>query len=84
MYLLEYALYMYERQFEMIPLGLCLALKLGLYPVAIAHLSPGNISLLVSKMPATGGFTEVGREYTIAIDFCPIFHRCIMDKSNHF
>jgi hypothetical protein len=40
-------LYMYWRQFEMLPHGL--ALKLGLQPVAIAHLSPGTtISLLIS------------------------------------
>jgi hypothetical protein len=40
-------------------------------------------SIVVSNMP-TGGFTDVGREYTNAIDFCLIFHRCIMEKRNHF
>jgi hypothetical protein len=34
-YLLDYALCMYWKQFEMLLLGL--ALKLGLHPVAIAH-----------------------------------------------
>ncbi len=34
------------RQFEILLLGL--ASKLGLHPVAIAHLSPGNSSLVVS------------------------------------
>jgi hypothetical protein len=51
-----------------------LALKLGLHPVAIAHLCPGTSRSLVSKMP-TGGFTDIGREYMNAIHFCPIVHR---------
>jgi hypothetical protein len=73
---------MYWRQFEMLLFGL--ALKLGLHPVAIAHLSPGTSSLiLVSKMP-TGGTTYIGSKYTHAICFCAIYHRSIMDKGNHF
>jgi hypothetical protein len=72
---------MHSRQFEIILLDL--ALKLGLHPVAIAHLSPGTSSLLVSKMP-TGGFTDIGRDYMNALYFSPIHHRCIMDKSNHY
>ena len=45
--LLDYAVYKYWKQFEMVRLGL--ASKLGLHPVAIvAHLSPGTHSLLVS------------------------------------
>jgi hypothetical protein len=48
-HLLDYAFYnMYWKQSEM--LLLVLALKLGLHPVAIAHLSPGTTSLLLSKM----------------------------------
>ena len=43
MHLLDYAFYVYWKQFEILPLGL--ASKLGLYPVAIAHLSPGTCSL---------------------------------------
>jgi hypothetical protein len=40
MCLLDYAVYMYWKQFEILSLGL--ALKLGLHPVAIAnYLSPG-------------------------------------------
>jgi hypothetical protein len=47
MCLLDYAVYKYWKQFEMARLGL--ASKLGLHPpVAIAHLSPGTRSLLVS------------------------------------
>jgi hypothetical protein len=40
MCLLDYTFYMDWKQFEMVRLGL--ALKLGLHPVAIAHLSPGT------------------------------------------
>jgi hypothetical protein len=69
--------------FETIWNAFAFALKLGLHPVTIAHLSPGTSSLLVSKMP-TGGSTDTGREYTNDIDFYPIFRRCIMDKRNHF
>jgi hypothetical protein len=39
---LDYAFYMYWRQFEMLLFGL--ASKLGLHPVAIAHLSTGTSS----------------------------------------
>jgi hypothetical protein len=46
MYLLDYAFYMYWKQFEILPPGL--ASRLGLHPVAIAHLSPGISSLLGS------------------------------------
>jgi hypothetical protein len=80
-HLLDYAVYIYWKQFEMVWLGL--VLKLGLCPVAIAHLSPGTHSLLVIQTPA-GGSKDVGREHTLnAIHFCPIFYRCIMDKKNH-
>jgi hypothetical protein len=44
MYSLDYAFRMHWKQFEILPLGL--ASKLGLHPVAIAHLSPGTSSLL--------------------------------------
>jgi hypothetical protein len=40
--LLDYAFYVYWKQFEILQLGL--ALKLGLHPVAIAHLSAGTQS----------------------------------------
>jgi hypothetical protein len=56
MYLLDYAIYMYWKQFEILLLGL--ALKLGLNPVAIAHLSPDSTSLVVSQIP-TGGSKDV-------------------------
>jgi hypothetical protein len=46
MHLLDYAFYKYWKQFEMLLLGL--ASKLGLHPLAIAHLSPETNSLLVS------------------------------------
>jgi hypothetical protein len=46
MCLLDYAFYVSREQFEILPLSL--ALKLGLHPVAIAHLSPGTSSLVVS------------------------------------
>jgi hypothetical protein len=36
-------------------------LKLGLHPVAVAHLGPGTSSLLVSQIP-TGGSKDIGRE----------------------
>jgi hypothetical protein len=57
MHLLDYAFYVYGKQFEMLPLGL--ALKLGLHPLAMAHLSPGTSSLAVSYIP-TGGTRDVG------------------------
>jgi hypothetical protein len=79
-HLLDYAVYIYWKQFEMVWLGL--ASKLGLHPVAIAHLSPGIHSLLVSQAPA-GGSKDVGRGHTNDIHFCPIFYKCIMDKKNH-
>jgi hypothetical protein len=52
MHFLDYAVYMYWKQFEM--LWLSLASKLGLHPVAIAHvaiahLSPGTHSLLLVR-----------------------------------
>jgi hypothetical protein len=42
MCLLDYAFYVYWKQLKILPLGL--ALKLGLHPEAIAHLSPGITS----------------------------------------
>jgi hypothetical protein len=77
MHLLDYAFYMYWRQFEMLPLGL--ASKLGLHPVGVAYLSPGTSNLLVSSIPA-GGSTNVGRECMNTIHFCPILYVCIVDK----
>jgi hypothetical protein len=46
MYLFDYAVYTYWKQSEILLLGL--ALKLGLHPVAIAHLNPGTHILLLS------------------------------------
>jgi hypothetical protein len=46
MRLLGYAFYVHWKQLKILPFGL--ALKLGLHPVAIAHLSPGTSSLVVS------------------------------------
>jgi hypothetical protein len=62
-----------------------LALKPGLHPVAIAHLSQGtpSSSLLGSQIP-TGGSKEVGGEYKNARHFHPMFYRCIMHRRNHF
>jgi hypothetical protein len=65
---------------ETILLGL--AWKQGLHPVAIAHLSPDTISLVVSQIP-NGGSKDTGREYMNAIHFYPMFNRCVMDKMNH-
>ena len=39
--------------------------------------------LQASQIP-TGGSKDVGKEYTNAIHFHPMFYRCIMDKRNHF
>jgi hypothetical protein len=41
----DYAFYVYWEEWEMLPPGL--ASKLGLHPVAIAHLSPGTTTSLV-------------------------------------
>jgi hypothetical protein len=59
MHLLDYDVYMYWKQFEM--LWLSLASKLGLHPVAIAHLSPGTHSLLDTglKVPVLEGVSSV-------------------------
>jgi hypothetical protein len=51
MYLLDYAFCIYWEQFEMLLLGL--AFKLGLHPVAIAHLSPGTTSLARCQLVAS-------------------------------
>jgi hypothetical protein len=82
MYLLDYAFYMYWKQFEMF--WLSLASKLGLHPVAIAPLSPNATSLVDSQIP-NGGSKDIGTEYMNAIHIiCPtMFYRCIMDKKNH-
>jgi hypothetical protein len=77
MCLLDYVFYMYWKQFDILPLGF--ASKLGLHPVAIAHLSPGTSSLLGSQI-STGDSKEVGVEYTNAIHFRFMFYRCIMNK----
>jgi hypothetical protein len=74
MYLLDYAFYL--------PLGL--ALKLGLHPLVIAHLSAGTTSSLLGSHTPTGGSTDVGRGSPNAIHFCPMFYVCVMDKRNHF
>jgi hypothetical protein len=67
----------------MFPLGL--ALKLGLHPVAMAHLSPGTNSFLVSYRVPAGGSTDSGREYTNVMHFHSMLYVCIMDKrKNHF
>jgi hypothetical protein len=79
-HLLDYAVYIYCKQFEMVWHGL--ATKIGLHRgVAITHLSPGTHSLLVSQTPP-GGSKDVGREHTNAMHFCPTFYRCIMGKKN--
>jgi hypothetical protein len=72
---------MYLRQFEV--LRLSLASKLGFHPVAIAHLSPGTGSLVVSQIP-TGVTRDVGRDSTSVIHFHPMLYTCIMDKRNYF
>jgi hypothetical protein len=64
-------------------LWLSLASKLGFHPLTKANLSPGSSTLLVSQI-ATGGTTNVGREYMHIIHICPsMFYRYIMDKRNH-
>jgi hypothetical protein len=64
----------------MLPLGL--ASKLGLHPVAIAHLSPPDTSssLVVSQISTGGSKDVIGRAYTNEIHFCPMFYICMMDK----
>jgi hypothetical protein len=63
----------------MLPIGL--ALKLGWHPVAIAQLSLGTSSLLVSQIRA-GGSTDAGREYTNVLHFFPMFYVCIVTAPN--
>jgi hypothetical protein len=47
-------------------------------------LDQGLVHLLVSKI-STGGITDhVGRDAMYVIRLCPILHKCIMDKRNHF
>jgi hypothetical protein len=47
MCLLDYTFFVHWKQFEILLLGLALK-ELGLHPVAVAHLSPGTSSLVVS------------------------------------
>jgi hypothetical protein len=62
-----------------------LASKLGLQQVSVADLSPGTTSLLVGqKVPTLLVHRCRTREYTNGIQFCPMLHRCNVDKRNHF
>jgi hypothetical protein len=71
MHLLDDVFYMYWRLFEILLLGL--ASKPGLHPVAIAHLIPDTISLVVRQKP-NGGSKDIGSEYMNTIHFYPMLY----------